>query len=78
MLSPNTLLQDRYLIMRLLGQGGMGAVYQATDRKFGSAVAVKETFYNNDQYRQLAEQHQLIAAVLELGGQRPGDFKAVG
>lgn len=47
MLSPNTLLHDRYLVLRLLGQGGMGAVYQATDRKFGNAVAVKETFYND-------------------------------
>ena len=51
MLAPNTLLQDRYLVMRLLGQGGMGAVYQATDRKFGNAVALKETFYNDMQLR---------------------------
>ena len=51
MLAPNTLLQDRYLVLRLLGQGGMGAVYQATDRKFGNAVAVKETFYSNAQLR---------------------------
>lgn|GEM_PF-1138366 len=49
MLAPNTLLQDRYLVMRLLGQGGMGAVYQATDRKFGNAVALKETFYSDIQ-----------------------------
>jgi hypothetical protein len=47
MLAPNTLLQDRYQVMRLLGQGGMGAVYQATDRKFGNAVALKETFYSD-------------------------------
>jgi len=51
MLAPNTLLQDRYLVMRLLGQGGMGAVYQATDRKFSNAVALKETFYNDMQLR---------------------------
>jgi serine/threonine protein kinase len=51
MLAPNTLLQDRYLVLRLLGQGGMGAVYQATDRKFGNAVAIKETFYGNAQLR---------------------------
>jgi serine/threonine protein kinase len=29
----------------------MGAVYQATDRKFGNAVALKETFYNDLQLR---------------------------
>ncbi len=51
MLAPNTLLQDRYLVVRLLGQGGMGAVYQATDRKFGNAVALKETFYSDPQLR---------------------------
>src|SRR4029453_11968922 len=51
MLAPNTLLQDRYLVMRLLGQGGMGAVYQATDRKFGNAVDLKETFYHALQLR---------------------------
>jgi serine/threonine protein kinase len=56
MLAPNTLLQDRYLVMRLLGQGGMGAVYQATDRKFGNAVALKETFYNDLQLRKAFSQ----------------------
>jgi serine/threonine protein kinase len=56
MLAPNTLLQDRYLVMRLLGQGGMGAVYQATDRKFGNAIALKETFYSDDQLRKAFSQ----------------------
>lgn len=56
MLVPNMLLQDRYLVLRLLGQGGMGAVYQATDRKFGNAVAVKETFYSDTQLRRAFSQ----------------------
>src|SRR5437870_10026990 len=43
MLAPNTLLHSRYLITRLLGQGGQGTVYQATDQTFSSTVALKET-----------------------------------
>lgn len=56
MLSPNTLLQERYLVLRLLGQGGMGAVYQATDRKFGNTIAVKETFYSDEHLRRAFSQ----------------------
>jgi formylglycine-generating enzyme required for sulfatase activity len=42
MISPGTILQSRYRIGATLGKGGMGAVYEATDLKFGSTVAVKE------------------------------------
>ncbi len=42
MLTIDTILQNRYRIVRLLGQGGMGAVYQALDQRIDKVVAVKE------------------------------------
>lgn len=42
-LSPESMLDSRYLIVRLVGQGGMGAVYQAVDTRIrGRICAVKE------------------------------------
>ncbi len=42
MLPPDTLLQDRYLVTRLIARGGMGAVYEAVDQRFRSPVALKQ------------------------------------
>lgn len=42
MLEPNSLLQGRYRVVRILGQGGMGTVFEATDERFGSRVALKQ------------------------------------
>jgi serine/threonine protein kinase len=45
-LEPGTLLQDRYVIGRLLGRGGFGATYIAFDNASQERCAVKEYFPN--------------------------------
>jgi serine/threonine protein kinase len=43
MLQPRRVLQDRYLIEKQIGAGGMGAVYLAIDQETETTVAIKET-----------------------------------
>lgn len=47
-LTPNTIIQDRYLVVHLIGKGGMGEVYLAVDQRLGSAVALKRTNFSGD------------------------------
>jgi eukaryotic-like serine/threonine-protein kinase len=55
MIAPGTVLQNRYVVERQIGEGGMGAVYVATDRRFGSTVALKETFFDDPSLRRAFE-----------------------
>jgi serine/threonine protein kinase len=45
MIPTGTVLQNRYEIIKPIGQGGMGAVYLARDQRLGNTVALKETFF---------------------------------
>lgn len=67
MIETGTLLQDRYLIEKQIGAGGMGAVYLAIDQRFDNHVAIKETFYKEEE---LAEAFEREARLLN-GLQHP-------
>jgi len=57
-------LQGRYRIVRQLGAGGMGAVYEAVDDRLQATVAIKETFSVDDRLRRQFEQEARLLAQL--------------
>jgi len=64
MLSPDTILQGRYRIVRQLGQGGMGAVYEAVDQRLDTVVALKETLFTDEKLRKQFEREARLLARL--------------
>lgn len=64
MLTPETVLQGRYRIIRQLGQGGMGAVYEAIDQRLDTTVALKETLFADERLRKQFEREARLLARL--------------
>lgn len=79
MLAPNTVVQGRYVIVRPIGQGGMGAVYEALDQRLRSTVALKQTLVSNSQLdRAFQREAELLANLRHPALPRVMDYFADG
>ena len=68
-LIANTVLQGRYKIVRQLGQGGMGTVYEAIDQRLDTTIALKETFFADERLRKQFEREARLSR--PVGMDRP-------
>ncbi|MBU0510930.1 MAG: protein kinase [Chloroflexi bacterium] len=57
-------LHNRYRILEILGQGGMGSLYRAIDDNLGVEVAVKENLFTTDEYARQFRSEAIILANL--------------
>ena len=85
MLQPGQLIQDKYRIVRLIGQGGMGEVYEGENVSIARRVAIKvllgEAALNADIVQRFEREAQAagrigndhILEVLDLGALPTGD-----
>ncbi|HEX3559268.1 MAG TPA: protein kinase [Pyrinomonadaceae bacterium] len=65
MLTPGTILQGRYRVVRQLARGGMGTVYEASDERLDAVVALKETSFDDEDLRRQFEREARLLARLE-------------
>src|SRR5580765_1188788 len=61
---PGMRVHARYRVERVIGAGGMGAVYEAIDERLGLRVALKESFANDWQLKEQFEREARLLAGL--------------
>jgi serine/threonine protein kinase len=64
MLQNGTMIHSRYRVVRNIGQGGMGAVYEAMDERLGTTVALKQTLVTEDHLKKAFEREARLLAAL--------------
>jgi len=74
-LLPSTLIYQRYMVVHLIGQGGMGAVYEAIDQRLGVSVALKQTLRTGKPFeRAFKAEARLLATLHHPALPRVTDF----
>jgi serine/threonine protein kinase len=64
----NMLIHERYRIIRQIGKGGMGAVYEAFDERLSQPVALKQMTIEGEQFSKAFEREAKILAALRHPG----------
>ena len=75
MLTIGNVLQNRYRVETLLGQGGMGAVYKVWDLNLNLHVAIKENLdYSTEAQRQFGREANILARLTHSHLPRVTDY----
>lgn len=75
LLAPETVLQNRYRIVRRLGKGGMGVVYEAVDMRLDTTVALKQTLtVDKEHWQQFEREARLMAGLNHPALPRVNDY----